>query len=90
MHYTLWYSGWSENEINSYSFILLFKIIQFRFTSTTFAPVSRFNFPVFPESVFRHGQNKVAEEQRLNNLFSWFIHGLDDDFHKRCLNLQLV
>ena len=38
--------------------------------------------------MFRHGQNKVAEEQRLNNLFFfWFIHGLEDDFHKRCLNL---
>ena len=35
----------------------------------------------------RRGLNKVTEEQRLNNRFSQFKYGLDDDFHKRCLNL---
>ena len=37
--------------------------------------------------MFRHGLKKVTEEQRLNNWFLWFKHGLDDDFHKRYLTL---
>ena len=42
---------------------------------------------IVPQSAFRHGLNKVIEERRLNNRYPWFKHGLDDDFHKRCLNL---
>ena len=49
--------------------------------------MSRFNFLLFLSRCLG-SLNKFTEEQHLNNRYSWFKHGLDDDFRKRCLNLM--
>ena len=50
-------------------------------------PVIRSNLLLFLSRFFRHCLNIFMEKQHLNNQYSCFKHWLDDDFHKRCLNL---
>ena len=38
---------------------------------------------------FLVGLNTVIEKLSLNNRYSWFRHGLDDDFYKRFFKLRL-
>ena len=52
-------------------------------------PLNRSNLLLFFSrvGVWTLSKHCYGKKQRLNNRYSWFKHWLDDDFHKRCLNL---
>ena len=62
-------------------------LIQNLVAGTNFGPCDWARSLIVNQSVIRHCLTTVMVKQRLNNRYSWFKVGLDDDFHKCCLKI---